>query len=368
MTATLDQYTIAGLIHTTGSISGKVPGAQVTGAAGLIQTSGSIDAGTPAPLAAFDDFAMFGLSDPDPAMVLVGANNGGAQTGGYGHGWARNYMLFTPPTDYPVSDGLAWPRAAFASLAWKYVGLDPNNWQYLEDVQFEELPLNLTAPTTYNSPRRIETTIKPDRLNLASTPSFEAGMGAWITTGSGTGAQDTTLFHGIGAASAKITATAGSGVYGTSLALPNLVVGRRYIASAWVQAGAPGLTLSVIGRSAVSGSTFDQPDEIDGMWRRVSLVWDAGSSTETLHLESTAPGSFWVDQVLVEEGDTLRDYFDGSFGDDYLWEAGGTAHLSRSYYYSQRGDKSYLVQTLLDENTPVGITAAEPLFAVPPSN
>jgi hypothetical protein len=76
---------------------------------------------------------------------------------------------------------------------------------------------------------------------------------------------------------------------------------------------------------------------------------------------------FWVDGVLIEEGAAVRDYFDGSMGADYLWETGGTTNLTRSYYYENRVERSYLIRTLLDENTPLGISAAIPQYAVLPT-
>jgi hypothetical protein len=79
------------------------------------------------------------------------------------------------------------------------------------------------------------------------------------------------------------------------------------------------------------------------------------------------PSIFWADGILVEEGTSVRDYFDGSMGADYLWETSGTANLTRSYFYENRVERSYLIRTLLDENTPLGITSAVPQYAVLPT-
>jgi hypothetical protein len=54
-------------------------------------------------------------------------------------------------------------------------------------------------------------------------------------------------------------------------------------------------------------------------------------------------------------------------GEDYLWEQGGSANLARSYYYENYIERSYLIQTLLEENVPLGITANTPQYAVLPT-
>jgi hypothetical protein len=78
------------------------------------------------------------------------------------------------------------------------------------------------------------------------------------------------------------------------------------------------------------------------------------------------PSIFWADAVLIEEGTAIRPYFDGSMGSDYLWEQGGSANLSRSYFYEDYVERSYLIRTLLAENVPLGITTAVPQYAVLP--
>jgi hypothetical protein len=106
----------------------------------------------------------------------------------------------------------------------------------------------------------------------------------------------------------------------------------------------------------------------------VWVTFDVSASTTTLGLfvdrTTMAAGQssiFWFDGVLVEEGAAVRPYFDGSMGADYLWEASGTANLTRSYYYENYTERSYLIRTLLDENTPLGITSAVPQYAVLPT-
>ena len=98
----------------------------------------------------------------------------------------------------------------------------------------------------------------------------------------------------------------------------------------------------------------------------VDAAW-VGVSVDRATMYPGQPSIYWVDGILVEEGESVRPYFDGSMGADYLWESGGTANLSRSYYYENYLERSYLIRTLLEENTPLGITSAVPQYAVLPS-
>jgi hypothetical protein len=115
-------------------------------------------------------------------------------------------------------------------------------------------------------------------------------------------------------------------------------------------------------------------DPANKRWRTLMVTFDARAATVTLGLNvlhstmtSGVASIFWVDGVLVEEGTAVRDYFDGSMGVDYLWETGGSANLTRSYFYENRVERSYLIRTLLDENTPLGISSAVPQYAVLPT-
>jgi len=366
---------ILGEIDQYGHIAtAKIPGIQTAEAVGVITSSGSILAGINAPVAAFDDFALFGVSDPDPAMVLV-QQVGPTTTGAYGAPWNRNYMVVTPPEHYTTSGSTkAWSRAAFASLGFRFTGVTAQNWQYLEDVQYEELPLNLTAPTGYTTPRRIEMRVRPDRLNHIKNPSIPGVTTNWSTVGASTAlAADTTFAHS-GTHSAKVTVNTAGVRAGATMVLDDLIPGRQYCASAYIVPGAGigdvRIMVASKGDRSLTGETLSTSTDVKGQFTRIWATFVASASTETLQIgvasNNTATAkSFWFDDVLCEEGTLPRTYFDGSMGYDYLWEVGGTVGLARSYHYGQRKEKSYLVKTLLDENTPVGIDSMDPLFAVP---
>ena len=76
---------------------------------------------------------------------------------------------------------------------------------------------------------------------------------------------------------------------------------------------------------------------------------------------------FFVDAVMVQNGEDLQPYFDGSFGEDALWETNGTPGLTRSYYYPQLIAKRHIVTEVLQQHVPFGISYATPVYSVPPS-
>jgi hypothetical protein len=107
-------------------------------------------------------------------------------------------------------------------------------------------------------------------------------------------------------------------------------------------------------------------------WTQQFVIFTANSDTPTLTVSALAaaddsfPMTYWVDAVLIEEGDILSSYFDGNFANpDCLWETGGTAGLSRSYYYENFADGQAAVNDVLDRHTPLGITVVQPLYSVP---
>lgn len=374
-------------------------------------SGGSAELSIAEPVGAMDDFAVYPLGDNDPAMTYVGPTNAGTLAGEYGQPFARQYALFVPPRDYPVSGGFAWKRAQYAAVGFRFDNLPPGDWNYLDDVQLEPVKagINSTGPTAYETPRQIKTIIKPDRLNFVKNPSFESSMNFWsANAGSGvTLSRDATTVAPIaGNNSLRIVIPSGSSNPGVTTTIENLIVGRTYVVSAFVQ-GSDGLqdvliscgngNASVTGNGIPYGGVLANPDNPDdpanigygegpyggmfasgnaanfptGTWIRTSFTFVATAKAQPLTFaaattaDAAYPVTFWVDAVMVEEGEVLLNYFDGSFGYDYLWESNGTPHESRSYYYQGRRSKSYIVDKIIQENVPLGITAAAAQWAVP---
>jgi hypothetical protein len=348
--------------------------------AGVFTVQGTLKAGLRTPVGVFKDFAHYPYGGIDPAMARIGATSG-ALTSAAAGSYNRQYAIFTAPADYPVSQGAyAWKRAAYASVGFKFANMSYNKHQLLDAVQLETVPLGATGPSTYQAARQIQVVVKPTRLNYATNPNFESGLTNYTPTGQATHAIDTFRWQGSQALKVTVPSTATSDS-GLSLPVSGLIPGRQYVMSARVAiAQGCGDVAPWSGGGSVQGQKVswrnagEFTDPAKQRWRTVSVTFTANASSVSVGvnvLKSTMAAGvasiFWVDGMLVEEGESVRPYFDGSMGTDYLWESGGSANLSRSYFYENRIERGYLVQTLLDENTPLGITAAVPQYAVLPT-
>jgi cell wall-associated NlpC family hydrolase len=352
----------------------------LTPLAGQFTVGGDLNAGVSAPASAFKDFSHYPYQGVDPAMAWTGINSG-ALTSAAAGSYARQYAAFTGPNDYPVSGGgYAWKRAAYASVGFKFASMTANQHQILDAIQFEPLPLSAAAPSAYENAREIQTIVKPTRLNYANNPNMESGITGYYPVASATLDLDTSFFWK-GSQSLKVTVPAGAPAdSGSNFRVSGLIPGRTYTMSAKVAIAlgcgdiAPWSGTQTTQVSSVKWTqAADTLDASNKRWRTLSVVFTAAQSEVYLGLSvihgTMAPSTasiFWVDGVLVEEGQAVREYFDGNQGDDYLWETDGVANLTRSYYYENRVERSFLVQTLLNENTPLGITANAPQYAVLP--
>jgi len=358
----------------------------------------------PGPIAAIKDFGVAQLTDPDPAQTYVSWNTAGT-TSTTGGAYTRNWGVFYPPVDYPVSNGSnLWNRAAFMSAGWLFSSVPNNGTVNLSRVQVEALPVTTAysqpSPTTFDPPRAIHSVIRPDRLNYITNPSIEVNTTGWSAVGTATLSQDGTVSVGqiiefddnlltAGTKSLKVTLNANGD--GAQINIPNLITGTTYIASAYVQAGA-GLENIVMfvanGTSSVlstGGTGYGGPPEYGSgsyggvnptsdlplsTWFRINCIFTATADSHILQITNAAgldvayPTSMWIDAVLVEAGEVLSYYFDGSFGNNFSWE--GTAGLSRSYYYDQQNLKKNAVLNVLEGHVPLGIEFDTPQYNTPP--
>jgi len=347
---------------------------------GGITSGGSVSLVMATPVAAFDDFGMWELTDPDPAMTYVGWNTANQSTGH--SNYARNWGIFYPPLDYPVSDGtLLWKRAAFMVPGFQYLTVPAGVSQNLTAVQAEMLPLfdiidSAPAPSAWDTPRALHVRVRPTRLNHSPNPSFDNGTTGWTALGAATLSQDATVQYGILGSSGKVTCTGpGDAV---QLAVPQLIAGDIYTCSVYVlpesghivdlQIQAGGTSGGI---SGVPGSVLPQTNK-DGTeaWVRSSVTFTATASTMSLVFapvtDGTYPVTFALDDNLIEAGDLIGNYFDGNGGNpDYYWE-GGTG-VSRSYYYEGYNAGQQVISDVLDRHVPIEITAADPVYMQPPT-
>lgn len=339
-------------------------------------TSGSVLVTVLSPVSVFDDFAVFELADNDPAMTYALWNSGGVMTG-YNN-YNTGYMYVVPPLDYPVSGGqFAWRRAAFAAVGYQFVNLASGAAANLTNVQVEFPQISGTTAVTprgWQTPRVITTTVKPNRLNYVANPSFETGTSGWSATGTGASiAADTTnfapdvgeygnLLYNAGAVSLKVSIASAGSAQGTTTTISNLIIGRQYTASAYVEPGT-GIADVVMtiangtGNASSAGTAYGAgsygggqygglPATLaqlpTGQYYRPSCTFTATADTHTLSLTAlevsgaSYPINFWVDAVLVEDGELLQPYFDGSFGANAFWE-GSMTGLATSLFTFNAG-------------------------------
>jgi hypothetical protein len=354
------------------------------------------------PASAVTDFGVSLLTDPDPAQSYVSYNNASiTNTTSYQQSWS----VFIPPQDYMVSNGdLLYKKAAFAALGWDFQAAPENDYAQITRTYVGLVPLGSrnTAPT-FDNPRSVHSIIIADRINFVTNPSFEVSTANWSAVGEATLAQDNTVTVGEIAVYDETILTAGSyscnvtlnaNYDGAEITIGNLLPGYTYIASAYVKSG---LGLNNIVMSIGTGSTSIQSSGGTGYnygsynagpyggfnptgdlptntWYRIYCTFVASGDSETLQITSSPSGDvnypthMWIDAVLVEQGEILQGYFDGSIGIDYTWDSQtGSAGLARSYYYSQMQVKQQAVNNVLSRHTPLGISYATPVYSVPPT-
>lgn len=360
-----------------------------------------------APAAALTDFGLWTSQDPDPAQSYGWWTNAGIMAGETNY--SRPYAMVVPPRDYVVSNGsYAWRRAQWAAVGFRWLNVPAQASQVLTDVQLEICPTSpatATTPRPYQRPRQLQVVVKPNRLNFCPNPAIAVSTQGWAgINGDEQLAQDDTQSPGEIGSYDGLPVLLGqslrcdlesSASLGASITISYLIAGETYICSFYTQPGAQ--VADILGQcgsgsadlasviavddgygdapygSGPFGGVYEAQTALPQVWTRVSFAFVAGASTETLDISAqlvpgaNLPVSFWVAGVLIENGDVLQPYFDGDSGADALWETGQTAGLTRSYYYNQLRYGQSIVEDALRVNTPLGISYAPPLYALPPA-
>ena len=312
-------------------------------------------------LATVSDFAFFTATEPDPAMAIAVDDNNGTVTGA-GSAWTRHFMTLYGPTE-----NNAWKRAAFAAVGLVYKAMPAGGIQWLDDVQWEIAPVQESVPQPYRPARSLDLWVEPTRLNHATNPSFEVDTTDWYTTGSATITRITTDAV---VGDACLQATGLFAIAGSAVAhkIRTLTPGRVYTASVYLRSmdGADvGLDVSVGGWGSPRTWLTAEPLTDKPEWRRLQITFTATSTAAIVYVRSLGLNdSFLLDGLLVEEGNGLKDYFDGDSGlPDYVWELDGTAGLSRSYYYRDKLNRHYILGKTLNENVQLGLVVGDPVYA-----
>jgi hypothetical protein len=356
------------------------------------------------PFSALTDFSVALLTDPDPAQTYVSWNNGGVTaTSSYVRPWG----IFIPPKDYIVSDGsYLYRKAAYFAQGMLFPSAPTSTNLTVTNVQAEVLPLttgySAPSPTAFDSPRDIHSVIVADRINYCANPSFEISTAGWSAVGTSVLSRSTSVTVGqiaeyddsvITTGTHSLQVQVNSSGDGTQTTIADLITGRNYTVSAYIAAGEgifnilmniDGTFISILDEGGAGygtgtygggfyGGIDTGTDLPTGVWYRLSGSFTATSDSHVLEITaSTAsdvsfPSDIWIDGVLVEPGELLKPYFDGSLGGNYTWDsASGSPGLAKSYYYDQMPLKQQAVNNILSKHMPLGINHAAPLYSVPP--
>ncbi|MFF1711220.1 hypothetical protein [Streptomyces sp. NPDC058268] len=241
------------------------------------------------------------------------------------------------------------------------------------------------------APRRLNIKVKPKRVNLVNNPGFNSGASRWGFFGP-SGVTNTFTWDGAtgrtkagalkfqspagGTPGAQVGIAALGGINPGSKGGDLLHTGVPHTFSAWVNvpSGYPPVSVAVWNPLAAAyqfGPNSDwikanRPDLVDGNWVRVYNTWTPpATSTRQVYGGVMAPKAayqastngvfFWMDDVLLEEGTELLEFFDGSDPSaDYLWQ--GSNDASKSLYFPGRARHAQRLTEILQDNVPWGTT------------
>ena len=175
------------------------------------------------------------------------------------------------------------------------------------------------------------------RVNWVENPSFEVDIEKWTGTPGATLTRDTANYRS-GVASLKVVNASASTVQYSNL--PLVAGSGFYTISAYVKLETGATTANYFirqlqyenigGPTVATGNVGTQSLSVTGDWVRISGTINKAASANYLNFRiatsSTTSGDiFYVDDVMVEKGNTAGTYFDGDTG---FWA--GTAHDSFS--------------------------------------
>lgn len=179
-------------------------------------------------------------------------------------------------------------------------------------------------------------------INMAPNPSFDVGLTYW---GANTG--NYIVYHdpaeGVsGLGSAKVVVgTASSGDINHYGRMSSVIPNEAYTASAWVKANASrDLRIKIDFRDAAGASvqiTYTTT-AVSTYWKRISVTATAPANAVSAFVRVGSDGvesvgfTYWVDDVLSEQGSIVNPYFDGTATspEDYTYLWAGTANNSAS--------------------------------------
>lgn len=171
--------------------------------------------------------------------------------------------------------------------------------------------------------------LRPGGINHVQNPSFEVNTASWSGTGTGSTLTRVTTEFLFGTASGRMNTSADEQWVS---AIPDTArFDTLYTFSVYVK----GTATETIHLNIWTGDTDipGSPIVLTGSWQRISTTQrTALVSKPELQIRRTTGDTanpVFIDGAMIEEGSTLNDYFDGSFGTGFSWS--GAANNSASY-------------------------------------
>ncbi|WP_143662684.1 hypothetical protein [Streptomyces sp. CB03238] len=314
--------------------------------------------------------------------------------------------LSSAPNNTSHANGV-WSTAQFSATmpsTARYVAVTPYvyydsatpqpGWYFYSDAHYLSYDIsdpNFRVPE-WRAPRSLKIRVKPARVNLVNNPGFNTGSSGWGYFGAsgvsgqmtwdsstGRGKPGSVKFHlanGNTVTNSIVGIAPISGINPGTKGGDMLRTGVPHILSAWVKvpAGYPPVSaaawdpLAAVYRYGPNSDWIraNRPELVQGEWVRVYYTWTPPATStrqfyggvlvpKATYTASSNGLSFWLDDVLLEETDELRDYFDGAdISADYLWQ--GTSNMSKSLYFPGRARHAQRLTEIVRDNVPWGTT------------
>lgn len=249
----------------------------------------------------------------------------------------------------PILDGQA---LAYDSSTETWINTTPaTTLDSLTDVELTE-PVAVGQALTY--------VLRDSRTNLVSNPNFETNTNNW-STGDGSVSRSTTLKYS-GSASLRFNPSdAGRNFeYFRSYTSLQVVSGQSYSASFRLKTTAVGQNVSA--RLNIRGTESTTEYVVgDGTWQLVKIenaIAGSGSAQISLTVWDDGGNGLNIDEVLIERGPTVGDYFDGATS-GATWA--GTPNASLSTLSPQSLWTNETPASTLDSLTDVDISTVAPV-------
>jgi hypothetical protein len=348
------------------------------------------------------DFAIWSAAkDIDPAIITVGFNNAGTNSGtdtSGSAGWQRIYGRYSIPLRQISNAGFyTWNSGVYFGIGFDFTSIAAHDGVNVAYAQ-AEISRNLdTGPSAYQRPRALVPVVGPTNGNMVTNPAFESDITGWSGFGgnwaSSIELDPVNVYNGQN--NSLLVTGLGSGL-GTYIVVPDLIVGQEYTLSGyvWPNSSNPAtsgiydiqavvsplvagssLSFAAAGSSLKIASTLNTPlpgwTSGQKIWYRPSVTFRATKSNMIVGFYATGitgdnatSMSFDLAETMVDLGGTLTAYGDGN-SDDWAWE--GTAGLSRSYYYERVQIASQFIGDILAQHIPLGQFFYDAEYFVPMS-